>query len=262
MSNQDSSDRTQPPTPRRREQFRREGKVARSADLTGGVVMIGCLGLLSVVGAGLASLIESMFKSSFTLTNEPLATSSLFQSAASSTLSALAPILIGVFVLAIGAVLVQIGRPILFHRSERRFGLTRTPHPWVGFWAGAAKIIVIAFVTYELIARRLPQLISMEHPEVRQFFAFACQTLISIALRIAFVLLAFGIIDYLIQRYRLETQLKMTRREVQEELRQTEGDPKLKARRRQLRLSPSPRTRGEGRGEGPAPIPRNQSVNV
>jgi flagellar biosynthetic protein FlhB len=47
------------------------------------------------------------------------------------------------------------------------------------------------------------------------------------------VVLAF--MEYLFQRWRLQTQLRMSRQEVKEEMREQEGDPHIKGRLRQLR---------------------------
>jgi len=45
-----------------------------------------------------------------------------------------------------------------------------------------------------------------------------------------------AVIDYVWQRYRLETELKMSKQEVKEEMRRMEGDPKIKQRRRQIAM--------------------------
>ena len=233
---EDLADRTQPATPRRRELFRRDGKVARSADLTASTVMIGCLLLLAATAAHLASSIEALLKSSFTLSVNTDATVSLRQ-ATGSALIALAPILLGVFLLAIIAVLIQIGRPILFHRPPASARSGRPQRPLLWLISSAGKLLVLAFITCRLVSARLGSFLSAGPFDMRQFFASACQTLFAVALQIALVLFVFGLIDYAIQRYRLERQLKMTRRELQEELRQTEGDPRIKARRRELRTT-------------------------
>jgi flagellar biosynthetic protein FlhB len=233
---EDFADRTQAATPRRREQFRREGKVARSADLTSAIITIGCLLLLiSAAGAALASTIESLLKSSFTLCTSAAPPQTLFDSAAKSTLTALAPILLTVFLLAIIATLTQTGRPNLFHRPPRRLGFQRAGH--INFFSGLLKLLILAWITTELIRSRLPELLSLDSSDFRQFLTSSSHLLFSILLRITLVLLAFGAIDYTIQRLRLERQLKMTRRELTEEIRQTEGDPKIRARRRQLAVS-------------------------
>ena len=56
-------------------------------------------------------------------------------------------------------------------------------------------------------------------------------------LKVAFALLALAAADFLFQRYDMRGQLKMTRQEVKDELRQTEGDPLVRGRIAQVRRS-------------------------
>ena len=222
----DYADRTEAATPRRREQFRREGRIARSADLTAGIVVMGCVLVLSAAGAGIAASLESLMKSSLSLKPE-----SSIRSVTFAALAALAPILLGVFAIAIGANFIQIGRPTL-----RRPAFKRGQRPKLSFIGGLLKLAITGWVTYTLLAARLPQIISASHADLAPLLILSCQTLFTVALRLALILVAFGLIDYTIQRFRLEKQLKMTRRELRDELRQTEGDPRLKSRRRELRM--------------------------
>ncbi len=57
--------------------------------------------------------------------------------------------------------------------------------------------------------------------------------------RVTMVLLAFGALDYVWQRWRFERSLQMTREEVREELKEIEGDPYLKSRRQAQARQPS-----------------------
>jgi flagellar biosynthetic protein FlhB len=62
-----------------------------------------------------------------------------------------------------------------------------------------------------------------------------------VGIRVALVLLAIAILDYLYQRYSWERSLRMTRQEIKDEYRQLEGDPLVKARIRQLQREASRR---------------------
>jgi flagellar biosynthesis protein FlhB len=58
-----------------------------------------------------------------------------------------------------------------------------------------------------------------------------------VVVRVALVLLVIAVADYLFQRYDLQSQLRMTRQEVKDELRQSEGDPHMKAQLARMRRS-------------------------
>src|SRR5262249_4926161 len=62
------------------------------------------------------------------------------------------------------------------------------------------------------------------------------EVLFSIGIRVGLVLLILAVLDYAWQRWELEKSLKMTKQEVKDELRNMEGDPKLKQRRRQVAM--------------------------
>jgi len=78
---------------------------------------------------------------------------------------------------------------------------------WVELGKSLAKVTLIAVVAYFSLRRQLPHLLP---------------------------LLVLGLLDYLYQRYRYEKSLRMTKQEVKDELRQTEGDARVKARIRSL----------------------------
>src|SRR3954465_11845659 len=96
---EESDDKTQPPTPRRRREARADGNVARSGDLTAAVALVGVLVLLSTFGAAL-------FKALQLLVAQTLSSGSINQLAAPAIArgaltavaligGALAPLLIG-----------------------------------------------------------------------------------------------------------------------------------------------------------------------
>ena len=225
---EDFADRIHAPTPRRREQFRQQGKIARSADLTSAIVMIGCLILLCVCGAPLAASLESLLRSAFALSPDASTVTPALDGAAKTVFGALTPLLAGVLAIAIAANLIQIGRPVLKRREPSR------GRPRFSFWTALAKLIALSLFSAYFIANRLPQFLQLDRTDISAFLGAACRALLVVSLQIALVLLVFGLIDYTTQRIRLERQLRMTRRELEEEQRQTEGDPKIKQRRRQL----------------------------
>jgi flagellar biosynthesis protein FlhB len=62
----------------------------------------------------------------------------------------------------------------------------------------------------------------------------AGEVIFSVGVRIALLLLVLALIDYAYQRFRVQKELRMTKREVKEEMRRMEGDPLMKQRRRQI----------------------------
>ena len=67
----------------------------------------------------------------------------------------------------------------------------------------------------------------------------------SVGLKLAIVLLALGLIDYALARWRWEQDLRLTPREASEESRRMEGDPQIRTRRRQIARQRAPANRND-----------------
>ena len=100
----------------------------------------------------------------------------------------------------------------------------------------------------------LPQLsfssVSMSSDFTDQLTSFGSSA-VQLAAHVAMALLTFGALDYAWQRWRFERSLQMTREELREELKEIEGDPRLKSHRqaqaRQLSATPAPSESNSGR---------------
>lgn len=227
----DFADRTEAPTPRRREQFRREGNVARSTDLSAASVLIAALLILSMMGPKLADVLETFLRQALAVRLDGGDPTKLFSASADSVMVALVPLLLVVLAVAVLVNVAQVGLPLTMHLRKRkpfstRGGVRR-------FAIGLVKVAVIGFATYGLVRNQLKSIITAGHADAAEFFKLCWQVLVAASMRLALVLLAFGLIEYAWQRYRLSRQLRMTRREVRDELRQTEGDSTTRLRRRQ-----------------------------
>lgn len=110
----------------------------------------------------------------------------------------------------------------------------------VEFLKSILKISIIGFVVYDYLKKNytvIPDLISMS---LEGTAAFIGNTIINVGLRVAFVLLVLSIFDYVFQYFEFEKNIKMTKQEIKEEYKQTEGNPQIKAKikekQRQLSL--------------------------
>ena len=99
---------------------------------------------------------------------------------------------------------------------------------------GLFKLAVVGGIAYVTITGRLGTVLSTGRLDAGGVFALSMSLLFDLAVRLAIALLVLGIADYLVQRWKLERQLRMTKQEVRDELKRMEGDPLLKQRRRQI----------------------------
>lgn len=242
-----ASERTEKATPRRREQARKRGQVPRSNDLTSALGLVaGAFFVPSYAAAAGSSLWQYLQRTFGQPLPRDLTAERVLELAwlSGTTFLRLSLPILGLFTLVgVAATLVQSGvvfAPAVLKPDLRRIdpiaGFGRLFSRRGLFETGKAllKIGVVAAVTYPLIRRDLPRYADLTGAEPLAIAAAIGQSIRDLGLRIGAAYLALAVLDYGFQRWDLEQRLRMTRHELKEELRQTEGDPEIKARIRRL----------------------------
>jgi flagellar biosynthetic protein FlhB len=245
---EDFGDKTEAPTPRKRQEARDQGKVARSRDLATAALIVGSMFLLQNYGVNLVAALRM-------LVDDMLGADALYDTSVAGALEsslrailamglALAPLLVGMLLIVVVADMLQVGlvfnskrlQPNLaalnpFKGIGRIFGKDRSP---VQGGIMLVKLLIVSLVAYTAIHGRLPQILSAQQLEFIQIFGLGAQVVFAIGVRIGIVLLILALADYAYQKWKMEQDLKMTKQEVKDEMRRMDGDPKIKARRKQL----------------------------
>ena len=245
---EDNDNKTEAPTPRRRQEAREEGNIARSTDLTASVLLIGSVVLLKMCGTPLVEALK-------TFLHEMLSAHSLgaidLGSATQASLhgvllagSALAPLLLGLMLLAVVVNIAQVGFFLSTKRLEPNLGalnplrgigkLFSGPQTAVALLMNLLKLVLVGAVAYSAVDGRLGLIVSAQQLGFSQAFGLGAEVLYSIALRVGALLFVLAAVDFAWQKYRIERDLRMTKQEVKEEMKRMEGDPHIKQRRRQL----------------------------
>ncbi|HVT88384.1 MAG TPA: flagellar biosynthesis protein FlhB [Tepidisphaeraceae bacterium] len=249
----DFGDKTEAPTPRRRQEAREQGNIAKSQDLTAAVLLVGVIVLLSWYGPNLIGALR-------TITEDMLGPGSLKNPVADTVGmqmmlairvvgSAMAPLLLGVMVVAILVNMVQVGFFFTLTRIQPQFSalnpfkgvskLLGSRDNLVAMAMNILKMTLVAYVAYGAIRTRMTQILTTQQLDFIQIFGLGSQIVYSIALRIGMVLLILAVVDYAWNKYRTEQKLKMSKQEIKEEMRRMEGDPHIKQRRRQVAIQRS-----------------------
>jgi len=97
-----------------------------------------------------------------------------------------------------------------------------------------AKVSFIGLVVYFCFKDRFDTLLPLVSQDVSQLPVHLKSNSFQVSGRIICLLLVLGVLDYFYQRYSFEKSLRMTKQEVKDEMRQAEGDPKVKARLKSL----------------------------
>ncbi|HEY7090590.1 MAG TPA: flagellar biosynthesis protein FlhB [Tepidisphaeraceae bacterium] len=246
----DFGDKTEAPTPRRRQEAREQGNIARSPDLTAAAILLAVIILLDWYGPGLMGALKNLMErmlSSDSLSQTPAdGVAGWFILCIRVVAGAMAPLMLGLILVAVVINMIQVGFFFSFKRVQPQIsGL----NPFKGFskiFSGRdglvhlvmnlLKLTLVTLVAYSAIHGRLDLILSTQNKDFIAVFALGAQVVYSIGVRIGVVLLLLAILDYAWQKWRTEQQLKMTKQEIKEEMRRMEGDPKIKSRRRQIAM--------------------------
>jgi flagellar biosynthetic protein FlhB len=244
---EDSGDKTEAPTPRRRQEAREQGNIAQSRDLTAAVLLIGTMMLLQYTGGPLVGALKSLVAETLSAESlgdvtlpTPLA---LFMKFTTVAAFAIAPLMGGVLFLAVAVNLAQVGFNLNTKKLEPKLGALN-PMKGLGKMFGGGNVIMLAMsltklvlvgmTAYSAVHGRLHQIIAAQQLTYMQIFGLGMEITYTIAIRIGLLLLVLAVIDYVYQRVKMERDLRMTKQQVKDEMRRMDGDPMIKQRRRQL----------------------------
>jgi flagellar biosynthetic protein FlhB len=96
------------------------------------------------------------------------------------------------------------------------------------------KIVLITIVAYHTISGWLPDLMLLGDSTAGQYATTVGKLALILAIKISVVLLIVALFDFAFQRYDYASNIKMTKQEVREEMKETEGNPVLKSRIKQV----------------------------
>ncbi len=101
---------------------------------------------------------------------------------------------------------------------------------------GIIKIAVISFISILVVRPYLEKVNLMPTMEIMAILKFIHKAVVLLIFTVVIAVFVIAIADYLYQRYAHLKKLRMTKQEVKEEYKQTEGDPMVKSRIRQVRM--------------------------
>jgi flagellar biosynthetic protein FlhB len=247
MADTERQDRTEAATPKRLEDARREGRIPRSRDLTAAAVMLTAGIALKVAGDSMARQLGGMMTSALSISREQAFDESAmvraFGDLSSMALYAVAPVLLLTMVAALGAPLALggwsfSGKALVpdFSRLSPLSGLQRmlSIRSWVELGKALGKFAIVGGAGAMVLWNNMDQLMGLGGEPIQaaigHSMALSGQALI--ALTAALVLIAA--IDVPFQLWQYHQEMRMTRAEVQQESRESDGSPEIKGRIRAM----------------------------
>lgn len=247
-----AQEKTEQATPRRIQESRRKGQVARSHDLTGALCLLAMVALLYAIKdqfiLDLQRYLAGYFSDVAHVQIYGKSPVSLMDKGIMLSLKLLAPFF-GVALLAvIVANLVQVG--LMFSPEVLKpkatslnpmSGLQRmfSRRSLVELVKSVLKFTIIGIITYCLVRANLDELLLVLNQPPQGIYRAIVAFILTVAWWGALAYLVLALFDYMYQRYELKQSLKMTKQEVKDEFKQTEGDPMIKSRQREMRRNMS-----------------------
>lgn len=244
MAWDEGEDRTEQPTPRRRQEAREQGRIARSPDLTAAVSILAGLLLLNAFGSEVLSALQSGLKKlGDDMDVSGTGTKTWLILSASSAARILLPFLLALMAAGGVASVLQSGWIVTWKKAAPSLeklspvaGLKRmfSTDAAVKLLMGVAKMGLVGAVAYMTIRDRMKDVLAAGAGSAGGVLAASGEIIYALCLKLGLILLILGLIDYFYQRWTIEKSLKMTKQEVRDEMKRMEGDPLMKQRRRQV----------------------------
>ena len=245
----DAGEKTESPTPRRRQEARNKGQIAKSNDLNSAVLLLGGLLGLKFFGPMMLASLYSTMRSNLG-NSEPAGggfdLSKFGPELGMMLLGATGPIMIVIVVAALLSNLLQVGFLYSPQAMAPKFdklnpinGVTRlfSTRTVVQLIMNLIKLAVVVTVASYAIRTRLDEILLAMSLSGWTMLAQLCTVLYEIGLQLAIALLILALIDFTWQRWKFEKDLRMSKQEVREEMRSMDGDPLLKQRRRKMQMA-------------------------
>ncbi|WP_281017908.1 MULTISPECIES: flagellar biosynthesis protein FlhB [unclassified Minwuia] len=251
---QDKWEKTEEPTEQKLQEARKKGQVAKSQEVGHWFMMIGTAALLMFMignaGAILVDSLRAFVASPDRIIVDAGAMQGLFNGLVGSVAYAVLPIMGVLAVLAVVSTAVQ--HPIQLTPEKIKpelskispiAGLKRlfSVNSLLEFGKGILKLTLVAFVAFSLIWPDfdiLPQLIAVPPLGILEFVRGEALTMVGGVMAVMTVIVAA---DFAYQKWKTRQDLRMSRRDIKDEQKQSDGDPMIKQKIRAIRMERSRR---------------------
>ena len=254
MAESDSGEKTEEPTAKKLSDARKKGQIARSKDLGTMFVLVGSAFALMVMGNALVQALSTMMKRLFSLSRQETMDVHALSSVVLSGSSVVIFPMLAIFCIIILAAFIgntmlggmafsweamapKANRLSPFAGFKRMFGVQAA----VELLKSIMKFFVVFFVAFTLLSGLFEQILGLSLEAIPTNFGHAVNMLLWMFLALALSIGIIVAIDAPYQVWNHTRQLKMTKQEIKDEYKSTEGNPEIKGRIKQTQYEMSQR---------------------
>jgi flagellar biosynthesis protein FlhB len=248
-----AENKTEKATPKKRQDARKKGQVARSQDLNGAIVMAASVLALSAFGPGIYNRMAEATVGILDLIKDPSIVNRngvgvLFTTIGGHVFGAIAPVVLVCMVAGVAANVIQVGfKPSTqalkpdFKKINPAAGLKNmfSPNTAVEAVKSTTKIAAVGAIVAIAVFPKLDEMAGLVGMPAQALLPHLASLVMAIAQRAALAYLAIAAADFFWQRHRFEKNLKMDKEEVKQEHKQQElpNEIRMAQRRRAMELA-------------------------
>ena len=249
MPEKPAAERTEQPTPRKLKKAKDKGQVAQSQELSSIVTLIILIAMIALLAPSLFNWFEEQMKTGIAADNSVFSDShsflSFFNSAIIDSIILVSPLLASLIVGSILAGAAVSGLNFSPKAIELKFnninpieGFNKliNMQSFVKLILSILKLVIISIIVWFYIRNKLDTFASLRWAYSEKILTTTSKIILGLLIRVAIALLIISVADALFQKWKFMQDLKMTRQEVKEDHKETDGSPDVKRRIRGLQL--------------------------
>ena len=249
MAEESFQEKTEKPTSRKREKAREEGQVAKSPEIASVLVLLVGISVLYLLGTYTYSKIDQVFQDLVSFQQPPGVDIgfciSLLKKVVTFYFLIVMPLMGAVFLAAFASNYAQVG----LHFSTKAIspkiskfdvikGFKRllSLRSLMELLKSVLKLAIIGAVAYLAVVNELDEIAKLYDTDVSYILIYTFKGIFKIFIWVLIIMVAIAALDYLYQKWQHDKDLMMTKQEVKEENKETEGDPLVKSRIRSIQM--------------------------
>ncbi|WP_298863368.1 flagellar biosynthesis protein FlhB [uncultured Gimesia sp.] len=246
MAENDTGEKTEQPTDRRRNEAREKGNIAKSTDLNAAGMMLAAAGALYFFAIGLNSDMKNLMETTLTtpvwLRVEPVLIIQRCESIVKMFLQGTAMTMLVLFISAVFLNIVQVGfmvspdvLQIKWERLNPIEGAKRiiSVRGLMKLAVSLGKLSLLVLIASWFSYLVFPSFVALMGAPPETILRDIFNSTVELGILLALALILLGALDFAFQKWKHEKDLMMSKQEIREEMKSMEGDPLLRQRRRE-----------------------------
>jgi flagellar biosynthesis protein FlhB len=240
-------EKTEAPSGKRRDDFRKKGQIAQSKEIQTAslfsILLLFWIFYLPTFWNGLTEIIFSIWQSSgeFEVTPSSIITLAVFLVQKLGLL--FAPLFLLVLIIGFFSSFFQFGwiltaKPLIpdFSKLNPIAGMSRffSKKSFIEVFKSLLKVLLVGWIAYSTVLDNFQEALILVDTNVGNTLSYLGRTSTLILGKVCAVLILIAFLDFLFVKWEMEEKMKMTKQELKEEFKESEGDPHVKAQIRSI----------------------------